>query len=123
MPLPSPAASGSAAQHPVTLATEEPEIFAGRTVLAAGGPEGRYEYRKRGGEETHKLTPDEMPRHDHEPDGRLEGYWANVRGDSATNGFQGGSYRVTSRKPVAAGGSEAHNNMPPYIALYFCKKS
>ncbi|MEX0827619.1 MAG: hypothetical protein WD005_01575 [Haliea sp.] len=75
-----------------------------------------------GGEEQHTLTEDEMPKHDHEKDSRLEGYWASVKGDSATNGFPNGSYKVTARSQVMRGESKPHNNMPPYIALYFCKK-
>lgn len=76
-----------------------------------------------GGTETHTLTPEQMPKHSHrsvQPQGFL------VRQD--TNSVVGVStdrpdWGVVSTETTAtAGGDAPHNNMPPYIALYFCKK-
>lgn len=98
-----------------------------------------------GGEEMHILTVSEIPSHQHsrgtlrmEPDGR---HVHRSRNESGPNGLgaieQGGDgggetpvgmlsaglhlHRLTGEMG-AIGGGKPHNNMPPYIALYFCKK-
>ncbi len=99
-------------------------------------------YRQHGGEEFHVLRPNEMPMHDHailnlttSPNG--EHSHRIKDGDAGgQSGFErGGSVRdLLSSQPAPnhthtvsgqvemAGGDAGHNNMPPYLALYFCKK-
>lgn len=103
----------------------------GRAIVAAGGNmNDKYRFRQTGGKESHTLSLGEMPSHDHSI-GILT--W----NDSLANGSQNvqvyvgslgdlagrsraGSVQVTT---TSAGSGSPHNNMPPYIALYMCKKS
>lgn len=75
-----------------------------------------------GGEVRHTLNTEEMPAHRHE---------LKTSPDPGTSGVMSGAAQTSDRNVNSSlrgvtGGSEtgtaAHNNMPPYIALYFCKK-
>ncbi len=94
-----------------------------RFLLAAGST---YKAGSTGGEATHTLTANEMPEHAH--------YMAsgNSGGDSTWTP-DAGSYlidSVTTDKTTYwaqlgmnnAGGSAAHNNMPPYYAVYMWRR-
>lgn len=76
-----------------------------------------------GGEETHLLSVPEMPTHTHEFDGQSITRGGNhgtgrtlAVGDAANHG----EYKPDGEN-AKVGGSNAHNNLPPYIALYFCR--
>lgn len=104
---------------------------AGRAIIGAGNgtpsggtptPQTSRTYREHGGEEAVTLTEAHIPNHYH-----------NVPFVPEVSNLSGNSYPVmsslkhsaTARSHVATGSygaSGAHNNMPPYIALYFCKK-
>ena len=98
-------------------------IAEGRMMLGAG-PE--YEYRTTGGEESVVLTERHMPAHAH-PISQFE--WGH-----SVNGGDGGPERldVDNNEPStrdygklvtdSVGAGDPHPNMPPYVALYFCKK-
>lgn len=95
-----------------------------------------------GGAETHTLQPAEMPAHRHT--GRTSGTSGTGNTSNAAQlgaGYQSPSFSVDTRAAVRSAphpiqphshdvvvdGSpglegQAHNNMPPYIALYFCRK-
>ncbi|CAN7690187.1 hypothetical protein LJR030_003625 [Rhizobium sp. LjRoot30] len=79
-----------------------------------------------GGEAAHILTIAEMPSHAHE--GNTGGGGLAMRYDSNPNGnaFGSGGHRfsqVEHTHPIASeGGNEAHQNMPPYIALHYCQR-
>ena len=63
-----------------------------------------------GGEKTHQLTVDEMPAHTH----RVGGILANTPQNGGANRLvPSGTDHVTG----ATGGSQAHNNLQPYIVL------
>ena len=93
-----------------------------RFVLGAGKS---YSLNATGGEKTHTLTVSEIPEHKHIfPWGES---WANwdPYGVATGKGYMGADsedydnyWGYTS--PV--GGSGAHNNMPPYMALYYIMK-
>ena len=80
-----------------------------------------------GGEETHTLTRGEMPEHTHPM------YSGNTGGDSEWTPDEG-VYLVDSVTQIKttwwarlgmsyAGGGNAHNNMPPYLAVYMWKRT
>lgn len=88
-----------------------------RFLLAAGDT---YAAGASGGEATHTLTANEMPSHTHQWKGYV---WMKSNGD-------GNDYRtpidgsdVWSSAMVSAGGSQPHNNMPPYLAVYIWKRT
>lgn len=72
-------------------------------------PPGYY-----GGEEYHTLTVDEMPSHSH----NIPTSTDQVSGVSAYYGGDTGKGYLTD----ATGGSQPHNNMPPFYALLFIMK-
>jgi microcystin-dependent protein len=75
-----------------------------------------------GGEETHVLTPAEMPSHSHvqtidDPTGARNGKnQSGVGGDGGNDGLETGSTRP-------AGGGGPHNTMPPFLVLNFLIKT
>jgi hypothetical protein len=97
------------------------EAAAGRTVIGTGKGQDLSErrYREQGGEEVHVLSVDEMPSHTHEV---IEMIGTNeVDGvDSTTT--RSGDHHNEARNSRPTGGGRGHNNMPPYIALTYCKK-
>lgn len=87
-----------------------------RFLLAAGTT---YKAGATGGEAEHKLTESEMPSHTH----------ATPVGFADNSGASSGHVTAWGRKGSAyvganaAGGGEAHNNMPPYLAVYCWKRT
>ena len=97
-------------------------------LLAAGN---EYEGGSTGGEATHTLTESEMPSHTHDTSNALAlgEHIAAGNGTQAqypwvytsdTNITIDGQQVLT--KVNSAGGSQAHNNMPPYLAVYMWKR-
>ena len=98
----------------------------GRFLL---GVEETYLYRREGGEEEVTLKVKEMPAHSHTV--AVPKNWATAKIVDELEGKPVGNLfnRIISETNVAGGPSEAksgeakpHNNMPPFIVLYFCKK-
>ena len=93
-------------------------------ILGAGDT---YTNGATGGEAEHKLTTSEMPAHSHGPL-----YWNNGLSIGIGTGVSGNYYRVSSStsgntisteaQTAGAGGSKAHNNMPPYRAVYMWQR-
>lgn len=90
-----------------------------RFLLAAGTT---YKAGATGGEATHTLTESEMPNHKHS-------IWLPNDGgeQSAAIGYpDAGSkntYYAEASKTSGTGGGAAHNNMPPYLAVYVWKRT
>ena len=75
---------------------------------------------KTGGEKTHKLTISEMPSHQHGI--RLE--WDDTVGWGPINATSGANANINDgHKTAAVGGSQAHNNLQPYITCYMWKRT
>lgn len=93
------------------------ERLGGRFLL---GADSTYAAGSTGGEAAHTLTVDEMPRHNHEI-GNLNA-WGNATPYMTVQaqdkkGF-GGNVQT-----MFAGGGKAHNNMPPFLAVYMWKRT
>ena len=101
--------------------TSPAELFGGtwealtdRVIVGAGG---KYDVNSTGGSETHTLTIDEMPRHQHIY--TLSG--GSLTGDTGHADWSQGAHQEWSTQ--ATGGSAAHNNMQPYIAKYMWERT
>ena len=84
-------------------------------LLAAGST---YAAGSTGGSATHTLTVDELPSHEHAAKG-----WAAVRDGSGTYITLGGAGKSREYTTDPTGGGTAHNNMPPYLAVYMWKRT
>lgn len=90
-----------------------------RFLLAASTT---YKAGSTGGEATHTLTVDEIPNHQHVL------WYPNAGGEqSAAIGYpEAGSkntWYAEASKTGGAGGGAAHNNLPPYLAVYVWKRT
>lgn len=91
-------------------------VLQDRFPLGAGSS---YTLGATGGEKTHTLTVSEMPAHTH-----------GVKGGFGSGSMGNGFFRVDANNPayqweptLSAGGGQAHNNMPPYQAVYFWERT
>jgi len=77
-----------------------------------------------GGSKTHTLTTSEMPAHNH--DNGSYDKLVKVDGSGTTTGVDSSSAEInllSGGTIQSAGGGAAHNNMPPYIAVYMWKRT
>lgn len=93
-----------------------------------------YQAGATGGEAMHSLTVDEMPSHGHairNRDGMGPNGLCSTTATSGTDGkswcFQDQPYDASANASgdfaaVNVGGGEAHNNMPPYLAVYMYQR-
>lgn len=100
----------------------------GRTLIGEGtGNDGstsmNFTAGSTGGEYKHKLTVDEMPSHNHSMTIRVSSVW---------NDNGGIAYQLTKKQTDmihpsdyinATGGNKSHNNLQPYITVYFWKRT
>jgi hypothetical protein len=87
-----------------------------RFLLGAGST---YSAGSTGGEATHTLTINEMPSHKHSIYivGSQSGEWIGFGGGAGTQYAQWNSQYIKE-----TGGSQPHNNMPPYLAVYMWQR-
>ena len=95
----------------------------GRTLVSVNESDTDFTAGKTGGEKTHVLTVDEMPKHRHRV-----GKFATMRGGGTWDcdkigGAQLQDAKVADGHTDYAGTSKAHNNMPPYIAVYLWRRT
>lgn len=118
--------------------TSPAELFGGtwealtdRVIVGAGG---KYDVNSTGGAETHTLTVNESPYHEHSfKDGSHTFLWGdgvgtvNINGTKAVAAAASGNSLYTIQGAWAstngAGGSQPHNNMQPYIAKYMWERT
>lgn len=88
-----------------------------RFLLGAGDT---YSNGSTGGEATHTLSVEEMPTHHH----ALRWYGlGSGNGAKLAYGNSNASFIGNDGAPMLdVGGSKAHNNMPPYLAVYIWKR-
>lgn len=100
-------------QEPAQLFGGVWEPIRGRFLL---GADSQYPAGSQGGEESHVLTASELPAHSHAAYG-----WAytNAAGGSIALGGNGQAENYRTRD---TGENQAHNNMPPYLAVYMWKR-
>lgn len=93
------------------------ESISGRFLLAA---DTSHEAGTTGGEETHTLTVDEMPAHQHNINQN-----ATATGGTYKSGYVpwGTARSGNAYHTLTVGGGGAHNNMPPYLAVYMWKRT
>ncbi len=75
---------------------------------------------KTGGEKTHTLTVSEMPAHNHSDNLYAQGSWQTV-GASSPKGA--GNNADWSHGTSNTGGGQAHNNLQPYIVVYYWRRT
>ena len=92
-------------------------------LLAAGG---KYGVLSTGGEENHQLTEVEMPSHSHKmfvSGTSVEATVASAYLNSNAFTTNAKTYRAANAQfNLEVGGNAAHNNMPPYLAVYMWKR-
>ena len=90
-----------------------------RFLLASGTT---YTNGSTGGEATHTLTINEMPSHRHSRITQPQGYAEqDTRKNDIISPASGSANEVTKYSNYTGGG-QAHNNMPPYLAVYMWKR-
>ena len=109
--------------NPGTIFGGSWEQIKDRFLLACGST---YSNGSTGGESTHTLTTNEMPSHSHTLNKNVPyGMPYNDTGGALSGNAGSGPYYRESYNPFSianAGGGQAHNNMPPYLAVYVWKR-
>lgn len=96
----------------------------GRTLVSVKESDTDFTAGKTGGEKTHVLTVDEMPKHRHRV-----GKFATMQGGGSWFGTdkigssQSNDAAVDDGYTEYTGGGDAHNNLPPYIAVYMWRRT
>lgn len=106
--------------NPGTLFTGTWEKIENRFLLASGT---NYTLGSTGGEATHKLTINEIPSHAHNASaGQFISTSPNANPGTLMS-FDSGQYKRYSMQSTSnTGGTQAHNNMPPYLAVSIYKR-
>lgn len=91
---------------------------AGKTLVGLNSAESEFDtVEETGGAKTHTLTTAQMPAHTHASGWTLGGGDGSANVYSTTNGGAG------APATGSTGGGSAHNNLQPYIVVYFWKRT
>ena len=110
--------------NPGTLFGGKWEQITDVLLLSAGD---KHTLEEKGGEETHLLVNEEMPKHKH----KFVHNWGDTLYAIPTNiklegmNVQNSAYPYTSDNPITIseeGGNQPHNNMPPYLTVFMWKR-
>lgn len=86
------------------------------------GASGDYAAGSVGGEKEHTLTVDEMPKHKHKSNNYINGYAQSMiekdKYITMLDYINGAGVESLFASVSDSGGSQPHNNMPPYIGTY-----
>ena len=104
--------------NPSTLFGGTWEQLKDRFLLGAGDT---YTAGDTGGEATHTLTIDEMPSHNHKLLSNTPQGTSDVI--SLLSVYSGSDDNASLKISSYVGGSQAHNNMPPYLTVYMWKRT
>ena len=78
-----------------------------------------------GGEASHTLTVAELPSHSHTYTPRVD--WSDNAGWGISSSFSNGNNlsvdKSITNRTAAVGSGQAHNNMPPYLAVYVWRRT
>ncbi len=108
------------ATNPSTLFGGTWEQIQDKFLLACGTT---YKAGATGGEATHTLTVNEIPAHSHRGSAGNFMSTSDKASPGTAQNFNSGSYKRYAMSYTAnTGGSKAHNNMPPYLAIYVWKR-
>ena len=99
------------------------EKIEGRFLL---GSSSSHQIGVTGGEETHTLTTDELPSHDH----TMTSYYDDANYNEGTIPDNNGRYSLPydagtitrTQHTNSTGGGQTHNNMPPFLVVYIWKR-
>ena len=120
--MPSGAVSAFDARTKCPNGWDEFPAAAGRAIIGIGfatDPKEVRDFSTTGGSEKHLLTETEMPTHFHETTEMIR--------DDSRDGIEStvhakGEHHREKTRTGASGGSQPHNNMPPYLVLRYCLK-
>lgn len=122
-PVGSVVASVNAAYDPNKLYSHQTWVrFAkGQTLVGVDEADTAFSTaEKTGGEKTHTLTVSEMPSHAH-----TRSYFTAWDGKASGGGYAFSSTNAgtNNQSTAATGGSGAHNNLQPYVTVYYWKRT
>ena len=96
----------------------------GRTLVGYTSTDADFNAsEKTGGEKTHTLTIDEMPSHNHREqtsDDSTGGWYPTLK---HSGWGQNNNMYTLNDFTESTGGSQAHNNLQPYITVYMYKRT
>ena len=97
----------------------------GRVMVSASDTDADFRLAKTGGEKTHKLIVDEMPRHSHTP-ANSQSVFYNVHVDYgvrlATSATPNHDNPWVGAADIPLGGDHPHNNLQPYVAVFVWRR-